>query len=109
MTTPLSPRTIHAYRRLAKPLAALVKVTRDRTSGAVGAATIASCNRVIVAANTVFSRDPDIGHVPLLPAGEPLTAIDLAVTANELLVAAMRFEERHPEIDPPSDAELPAH
>ena len=41
MLTPLSTRTIGAYRRLAKPLAALMKVTRSKAAGPVGPATVA--------------------------------------------------------------------
>jgi hypothetical protein len=101
MPAPLPLRTIHAYRRLAKPLSALMKVTRGKASGPVGAATIASCNRVIAAANVVFSREADIARLPLLPQDMPLTMVDLVVVVDELMVAALRFEERHPEIDPP--------
>ena len=101
MPSPLPLRTIQAYRRLAKPLAALMKVTRGKTSGPVGPATIASCNRVIAAANVVFSREPDFGRLPLLATTAPLTMVDLVVVVDELLVAALRFEEIHPEIDPP--------
>jgi len=101
MPAPLPLRTIQAYRRLAKPLSALMKASRGRPTGPVGAATLASCNRVIAAANAVFSREADIGRVPLLPGNQPLTMVDLAVVVDELMVAAMRFEESHPEIDPP--------
>jgi hypothetical protein len=54
MPTQLSTRTIRAYRRLAKPLAALMKVTRSKASGPVGPATVARCNAVIAAANAIF-------------------------------------------------------
>ena len=108
MSTPLSPRTVSAYRRLAKPLAALLKVTRGKPVGPVGAATLARCNRVISAANTVFSREPDIARIPLLPADTLPTALDLTLVVDELMIAALRFEERHPEIDPPPpDAAVP--
>jgi hypothetical protein len=100
MTT-LPARTISAYRRLAKPLAALMKVSRGKAGGPVGAATIARCNRVIAMANRVFSREADIGYIAPLPSGETLTLLDLTVLVDELSVAALRFEEWHPEIDPP--------
>jgi hypothetical protein len=109
MPAPLAPRTISAYRRLAKPLAALMKVTRGKTSGPIGVATVASCNRVITAANKVFSREADIGRFPLLPTDTPLTMLDLVVVVDELMVAALLFEERHPEIDPPQKAATPTH
>lgn len=101
MSTTLPARTISAYRRLAKPLAALMKVTRGKVGGPVGAATIARCNRIIAVANRVFSRDAEIGHITPLPPDVPLTLLDLTVLVDELTVAALRFEERHPEIDPP--------
>jgi hypothetical protein len=101
MSTTLPTRTISAYRRLAKPLAALMKVSRGKTGGPVGAATIARCNRVIAMANRVFSREADIGYFAPLPPDEPLTLLDLTVLVDELSVAALRFEEWHPEIDPP--------
>ncbi|WP_332702817.1 hypothetical protein [Devosia sp.] len=105
MSTPLAPRTLHAYRRLAKPLSALLKVTRGKAAGPVDGATVARCNRVIAAANAVFSREADIGRIPLLPANAPLSMLDLTVVLDELLIAALLFEERHPEIDPPLNAE----
>jgi hypothetical protein len=101
MSTTLPARTISAYRRLAKPLAALMKVARGKAGGPVGAATIARCNRVIAMANRVFSREPDIGYIAPLPPGETLTLLDLTVLVDELTVAALRFEDHHPEIDPP--------
>ena len=99
MSDTLAPRTIHAYRRLAKPLAALLKVIRHKTTGAVGPGAVASCNRVIAAANIVFSREPDIGRMPLLPANVPLSLLDLSVVVDELVIAALLFEKRHPEVE----------
>lgn len=101
MSTTLPARTISAYRRLAKPLAALMKAAHGKPGGPVGMATIARCNRVIAMANRVFSREADIGYIAPLPPGETLTMLDLTVLIDELSVAALRFEERHPEIDPP--------
>jgi hypothetical protein len=100
MPTQLSTRTIRAYRRLAKPLAALMKVTRSKAAGPVGPATVARCNAVIAAANAVFSRERDFGRLPTLPA-QPLSAIDLA------LIAALRFEERYPELDSSAPSSMP--
>ena len=102
MSTVLPARTISAYRRLAKPLAALMKVSRGKASGPVGTATIARCNRVIAMANRAFSREADIGYIAPLASGEPLTLLDLTLLVDELTVAALRFEEHHPEIDPPT-------
>jgi hypothetical protein len=103
MPAELAPRTIHAYRRLAKPLAALMKAIRGKTTGAVGAGAVASCNRVIAAANIVFSREPDIGRMPLLPTNVPLSLLDLGVVVDELVLAATLFEQRHPEAESDED------
>jgi hypothetical protein len=105
MTTPLGPRTIRAYRRLAKPLSALVKVTRSKQPSAIGAATIASGNRVISAANRLLSRESEIGAIPLLPSGAPLTMVDLTAVVDELMLAVLLFEERHPELERPAGAD----
>lgn len=103
MSDTLAPRTIHAYRRLAKPLAALLQVTRHKTPGAVGPGAITTCNRVIAAANAVFSREPDIGRMPLLPSNVPLSQVDLTVVVGELVLAALLFEQRHPEAESDED------
>lgn len=105
MTTPLGPRAIRTYRRLAKPLSALVKLTRSKQPGAIGAATIASGNRVILTANRLFSREPEIGTIPLLPTTVPLTMADLTAVVDELMLAALLFEERHPETERPAGAD----
>jgi hypothetical protein len=107
MATQLSTRTIRAYRRLAKPLAALMKATRGKAAGPAGPATVARCNAVIAAANAVFSRERDFGRLPSLPAQAPLSAIDLALVVDELAIAALRFEERYPELDSRAPSSLP--
>ncbi|UJW86212.1 hypothetical protein [Devosia sp. SL43] len=107
MTAPLGPRTIRAYRRFAKPLAALMKVTRGKAAGPVGATTVARCNALIVAANRLFAREPDIGRLPPLPAHATLSAIDLALVVDELTIATLRFEERYPELDSHKPPPLP--
>ncbi|QQR35158.1 hypothetical protein JI749_12340 [Devosia oryziradicis] len=106
MPAPLSTRTIRAYRRLAKPLAALMKVTRSKAAGPVGPATVARCNAVIAAANAIFSRERDFGRLPSLPA-QPLSALDLALVVDELTIAALRFEERYPELDSSAPSSMP--
>ena len=78
-----------------------MKVTRGKAGGPVGTATIARCNHVIALANRVFSREADIGYIPPLPPGVNLTLLDLTVLVDELSVAALRFEDWYPEIDPP--------
>lgn len=103
MSDTLAPRTIHAYRRLAKPLAALMQVVQRKTTGAVGPGAVASCNRVIAAANIVFSREADIGRMPLLPTNVPLSLLDLSVVVDELVLAATLFEQRHPEAESDED------
>ena len=107
MPTPLSTRTIRAYRRLAKPLAALMKVTRGKAAGPVGAATVARCNAVIAAINAIVAREPDFGRLPSLPAHTALSAIDLALVVDELAITALRFEERYPELDSQAPSSLP--
>ena len=104
MAKSLPPRIIHRYRRLARPLAALMKLTRGKPGGPLGAATIATCNRIISDANIVFSREPDIASLPLLAADVPLTLADLTLLTDELMVVALRFEDAHPELETPDGA-----
>ena len=56
-------------------------------------------------ANRLLSRESEIGAIPLLPSGAPLTMVDLTAVVDELMLAVLLFEERHPELERPAGAD----
>ncbi|MEO5807315.1 hypothetical protein [Devosia sp.] len=93
--TTLSPRTINAYNRFAKEIAAINFIRREKPSGALGSSTVATCNKLVAAANRLFKPEPDMPRFLRIDPTTPMTQADLRLLTARLTAAALDFEERY--------------
>jgi hypothetical protein len=93
--TRLKPATIKAYNRFAKEIAAINFIRREKPGGALGSSTLATCNRLIAAANRIFSPEPDLPRFAPIDPGTPMTQADLVLLTARLTAAALEFEARY--------------
>ena len=98
MTRTLNPRTIAAYNRFAKDIAAINFIRREKPGGALGPSTVATCNRLIAAANRIFGPEPDMPRFRHIDPTTPMTQTDLVLLTARLTAAALDFEERYAEL-----------
>ncbi|KKB07221.1 hypothetical protein [Devosia chinhatensis] len=92
----LGPRSINAYNRLARELAAFNYVLRHtKASGPVTASTLFTLNGLILSARRLFRRHPDMPVFFPVDIGQPMTLTDLNILVARLNAASLHFEERY--------------
>lgn len=106
MTKPtLGRRTIYAYNRLSRDLAALNYVLRKaRPTGMVGDLTMRQIKGICHTANRLFAREPSMPRFFIMDVGRPLTVADFAILVSRLTAASFAFEERYQHLIEPEDA-----
>lgn len=93
--TNLSQRTIAAYNRFSKEVAAINFIRKEKPTGPLGPSTVATCNRLIGAANRLFGPEPDMPRFLHIDPTTPMTQADLLLLTARLTIAAVNFEERY--------------
>lgn len=102
--TRLGYRTIIAYARLARDVAALTFTMRSlKPNSAIGELTQRQCNVVIRSANRVFRRELGLPRFCLIDPAQPLTAADLTILVARLTLACKNFEERYEHLTVPEE------
>ena len=92
----LGPRTIVAYNRLARDLAAFNYVVRiAKPSGMLGEAAKRSLNTMLRLANRIYKREAGMPRFALFDPADPLTPADVALLVARLTAAGIAFEERY--------------
>lgn len=92
----LGPRTIVAYNRLAREVAAfnyLIRVAKP--SSTLGEAARRSLDRTLALANRIYRREPGIRGFTRFDPIDPLTTADVILLVTRLSVAGIAFEERY--------------
>ena len=102
--TRLGYRTIIAYARLARDVAALNVTLRSlKPNAAIGELTLRQCNLIIGAANRVFRRELGLPRFCLIDPAQPFTAADLSILVARLTLTCKNFEERYEHLTVPED------
>lgn len=92
----LSPRSIDAYNRFSKELAAFNYVLRHTpVKGPVGTPTLFALNGLILTAQRLFRRHADMPRFFQVDIATPMTLADLEIYISRLNAASVNFEARY--------------
>jgi hypothetical protein len=98
---PLGPKASKAYQRFARDLRAFTQALgQARPAGPVHGETLLALNGLILMANRLFRRHPEIPRFFPVGIGQPMALVDLGILIARLNAAAARFEEIHPHLRP---------
>ncbi|KQX40005.1 hypothetical protein ASD04_04985 [Devosia sp. Root436] len=106
MTLPnLSPKSIAAYNRFAKELAAFnAMLIKSKKPQPVQDETLMALNGLIIIANRLFRRHADLPRFFGVSVNKPMAHADLAVLVGRLTAASLHFEERYHHLTVPRPA-----